>query len=159
MNNLAGLAGRGQRPRRTAPNMNALISVSDKTGIAELARALHELGVRLVSTGGTARLPMIQHSAASPASAGRTTTSAVSGRMKAMTCTSRFTRVRPIASHNADAGPMRNDGMAASATSRAGSAAAAQGPPISICTSCGAVMARPAATGRPISACRCARSP
>ncbi len=36
--------------------MNALISVSDKTGIVELARALHELGVRLISTGGTARL-------------------------------------------------------------------------------------------------------
>src|SRR3954463_14021878 len=36
--------------------MNALLSVSDKTGIAELARALHALGVRLVSTGGTAKL-------------------------------------------------------------------------------------------------------
>jgi phosphoribosylaminoimidazolecarboxamide formyltransferase/IMP cyclohydrolase len=36
--------------------MNALISVSDKSGIAELARALHELGVRLISTGGTAKL-------------------------------------------------------------------------------------------------------
>src|SRR3954463_12793786 len=36
--------------------MNALLSVSDKTGIAELARALHDLGVRLVSTGGTAKL-------------------------------------------------------------------------------------------------------
>lgn len=36
--------------------MNALISVSDKTGIAELAQALHGLGVRLISTGGTARL-------------------------------------------------------------------------------------------------------
>jgi phosphoribosylaminoimidazolecarboxamide formyltransferase/IMP cyclohydrolase len=36
--------------------MNALISVSDKTGVAELARALHELGVRLISTGGTAKL-------------------------------------------------------------------------------------------------------
>ena len=36
--------------------MNALISVSDKTGIVELARALHELGVRLISTGGTAKL-------------------------------------------------------------------------------------------------------
>ena len=34
----------------------ALISVSDKTGVVELARALHELGVRLVSTGGTAKL-------------------------------------------------------------------------------------------------------
>src|SRR3954469_7677070 len=36
--------------------MNALLSVSDKTGIAELARALHDLGVRLISTGGTAKL-------------------------------------------------------------------------------------------------------
>jgi phosphoribosylaminoimidazolecarboxamide formyltransferase/IMP cyclohydrolase len=36
--------------------MNALISVSDKTGIVELARALHGLGARLISTGGTARL-------------------------------------------------------------------------------------------------------
>ena len=35
--------------------MNALLSVSDKTGIAELARALHDLGVRLISTGGTAK--------------------------------------------------------------------------------------------------------
>jgi phosphoribosylaminoimidazolecarboxamide formyltransferase/IMP cyclohydrolase len=36
--------------------LTALLSVSDKTGIADLARALHERGVRLVSTGGTARL-------------------------------------------------------------------------------------------------------
>src|SRR5688572_21215202 len=36
--------------------MNALISVSDKTGIVELAQALHALGIRLISTGGTARL-------------------------------------------------------------------------------------------------------
>ena len=36
--------------------MNALISVSDKTGIAELAKALHDLGIRLISTGGTAKL-------------------------------------------------------------------------------------------------------
>ncbi|HPP82098.1 MAG TPA: bifunctional phosphoribosylaminoimidazolecarboxamide formyltransferase/IMP cyclohydrolase [Rubrivivax sp.] len=34
----------------------ALLSVSDKTGIVEFARALAALGVRLVSTGGTARL-------------------------------------------------------------------------------------------------------
>jgi phosphoribosylaminoimidazolecarboxamide formyltransferase/IMP cyclohydrolase len=33
--------------------VTALLSVSDKTGIVELARALHEKGVRLVSTGGT----------------------------------------------------------------------------------------------------------
>ncbi|MBC7215115.1 MAG: bifunctional phosphoribosylaminoimidazolecarboxamide formyltransferase/IMP cyclohydrolase [Burkholderiaceae bacterium] len=36
--------------------MNALLSVSDKTGIVEFARALHALGVRLLSTGGTAKL-------------------------------------------------------------------------------------------------------
>ena len=36
--------------------MNALISVSDKTGLPELARGLHALGIRLISTGGTARL-------------------------------------------------------------------------------------------------------
>ncbi len=36
--------------------MQALISVSDKTGVLELARDLHALGVRLLSTGGTAKL-------------------------------------------------------------------------------------------------------
>ena len=36
--------------------MNALISVSDKAGVLELARALHELGIGLLSTGGTAKL-------------------------------------------------------------------------------------------------------
>ena len=36
--------------------MNALISVSDKTGIVEFARSLHALGIRLISTGGTAKL-------------------------------------------------------------------------------------------------------
>jgi len=34
----------------------ALLSVSDKTGIVEFGRGLHELGVELVSTGGTARV-------------------------------------------------------------------------------------------------------
>lgn len=36
--------------------MNALISVSDKTGIVDFARALHALGIKLISTGGTAKL-------------------------------------------------------------------------------------------------------
>ncbi len=36
--------------------MKALISVSDKSGIVEFARALHSLGVELISTGGTAKL-------------------------------------------------------------------------------------------------------
>jgi len=34
----------------------ALISVSDKTGIADFARGLHALGIKIISTGGTARL-------------------------------------------------------------------------------------------------------
>jgi phosphoribosylaminoimidazolecarboxamide formyltransferase/IMP cyclohydrolase len=34
----------------------ALLSVHDKTGVVELARGLHALGVELLSTGGTARL-------------------------------------------------------------------------------------------------------
>ena len=38
------------------PPMNALISVSDKTGLLEFAQALAGLGVRLLSTGGTAKL-------------------------------------------------------------------------------------------------------
>ena len=34
----------------------ALLSVSDKNGIVSLAKALHEQGIRLISTGGTAKL-------------------------------------------------------------------------------------------------------
>jgi phosphoribosylaminoimidazolecarboxamide formyltransferase / IMP cyclohydrolase len=34
----------------------ALLSVTDKTGIAQFAKRLHEMGVELVSTGGTAKL-------------------------------------------------------------------------------------------------------
>ena len=37
------------------PVRRALLSVSDKTGVVELARGLHALGVNLLSTGGTAR--------------------------------------------------------------------------------------------------------
>jgi len=36
--------------------LTALISVSDKTGILEFAKELHALNVRLLSTGGTAKL-------------------------------------------------------------------------------------------------------
>jgi phosphoribosylaminoimidazolecarboxamide formyltransferase/IMP cyclohydrolase len=41
-----------------APNpvKRALISVSDKNGIVEFAQALHQMGVEILSTGGTARL-------------------------------------------------------------------------------------------------------
>jgi phosphoribosylaminoimidazolecarboxamide formyltransferase/IMP cyclohydrolase len=34
----------------------ALISVSDKSGVLEFARGLNELGVKILSTGGTAKL-------------------------------------------------------------------------------------------------------
>jgi phosphoribosylaminoimidazolecarboxamide formyltransferase / IMP cyclohydrolase len=37
------------------PIKRALLSVSDKTGLADFARGLHELGVELLSTGGTAK--------------------------------------------------------------------------------------------------------
>ncbi len=36
--------------------LTALLSVSDKTGITELAQSLHALGIQLLSTGGTAQL-------------------------------------------------------------------------------------------------------
>ena len=39
-----------------AAPQTALLSVSDKTGIVELAQALHAQGVKLLSTGGTAKL-------------------------------------------------------------------------------------------------------
>jgi len=38
------------------PVKRALVSVSDKVGLAEFARALHALGVEILSTGGTAHL-------------------------------------------------------------------------------------------------------
>ncbi|WP_234573373.1 bifunctional phosphoribosylaminoimidazolecarboxamide formyltransferase/IMP cyclohydrolase [Rhodohalobacter sp. 614A] len=42
-------------PQNSLKIKRALLSVSDKTGIAELAKALHEAGVEIVSTGGTAK--------------------------------------------------------------------------------------------------------
>lgn len=42
--------------QHSRPVRRALLSVSDKTGIVEFARALHQRGVELLSTGGTARL-------------------------------------------------------------------------------------------------------
>ena len=42
----------------------ALLSVSDKTGIVDFARALVARGIRLLSTGGTARLLAEHHIAA-----------------------------------------------------------------------------------------------
>jgi hypothetical protein len=42
-------------PADLVPLRRALLSVSDKTGLVDLARALAARGVELVSTGGTAR--------------------------------------------------------------------------------------------------------
>ena len=36
--------------------LTALLSVSDKTGVLDFAKELHALGVKLLSTGGTAKL-------------------------------------------------------------------------------------------------------
>ncbi|HRZ24200.1 MAG TPA: bifunctional phosphoribosylaminoimidazolecarboxamide formyltransferase/IMP cyclohydrolase, partial [Candidatus Contendobacter sp.] len=43
-------------PTPALPIRRALLSVSDKTGIVDFARALAERGVEILSTGGTARL-------------------------------------------------------------------------------------------------------
>jgi phosphoribosylaminoimidazolecarboxamide formyltransferase / IMP cyclohydrolase len=43
-------------PDRSMPKLTALLSVSDKAGVVEFARALCALDVHLLSTGGTARL-------------------------------------------------------------------------------------------------------
>lgn len=42
-------------PPDLVPVRRALLSVSDKTGLIDFARALHDRGVELISTGGTAR--------------------------------------------------------------------------------------------------------
>ena len=57
MNALISVSGFFRTPAFSIKNpMNALISVSDKTGILEFAQALHALGIKLLSTGGTAKL-------------------------------------------------------------------------------------------------------
>ena len=52
------MAGAGAIPAAVSavvPVRRALLSVSDKTGLADLGRALHALGVELISTGGSAQ--------------------------------------------------------------------------------------------------------
>src|SRR4029077_17171494 len=43
------------RPTAATDDMNALLSVSDKTGLCDFARGLNELGVTMYATGGTER--------------------------------------------------------------------------------------------------------
>ncbi len=54
---IAGRRAELSAPRAEVPSRvrRALISVSDKSGVVELARGLHELGVEIVSTSGTAK--------------------------------------------------------------------------------------------------------
>src|SRR5881397_1724339 len=53
----SGSACRACTSRRSMPRIaRALLSVSDKRGLVELARGLADLGVELLSTGGTAKL-------------------------------------------------------------------------------------------------------
>lgn len=47
---------RGQLIIWSIPYMKVLLSVTDKTGVADFARGLHALGAELISTGGTAKL-------------------------------------------------------------------------------------------------------
>ena len=42
--------------RDLVPLRRALVSVYDKTGLEDLVRGLHDAGVELVSTGGSAKL-------------------------------------------------------------------------------------------------------
>src|SRR3954470_20993937 len=44
-----------QKPSELKPVRRALVSVSDKTGLVEFARALQNFGVEILSTGGTAK--------------------------------------------------------------------------------------------------------
>ncbi len=51
----ANLPARNYKQRDQVKIRRALISVSDKTGLLELAKGLSEQGVQLVSTGSTAK--------------------------------------------------------------------------------------------------------
>jgi len=62
----------------------ALISVSDKTGIAELAQNLHDTGVELLSTGGTAKLIAEQGIAVTEISAHTGFPEMMAGRVKTL---------------------------------------------------------------------------
>ena len=62
----------------------ALISVSDKTGIVELAQHLHDIGVELLSTGGTAKLIAQQGIAVTEISAHTGFPEMMAGRVKTL---------------------------------------------------------------------------
>src|SRR6185369_12537578 len=52
----AAAANQGLAPKLVAKIQRALLSVSDKAGVVDFARALAALGIQLLSTGGTAQL-------------------------------------------------------------------------------------------------------
>ena len=66
----------------------ALLSVYDKDGILDFARGLHELGVELLSTGGTARALMDAGLPVTPLEQVTSLPELFEGRVKTLTITS-----------------------------------------------------------------------
>ena len=104
-------AASSQTSCRDGPRMRALLSVYDKTGMVELARALVDLGWELVSSGGTAAAPGRGRARRSPTSP----TSPASRRCSATgwsRCTRRSTAAiladRDDPTHVADIEPARH---------------------------------------------------
>ncbi|RYZ53218.1 MAG: bifunctional phosphoribosylaminoimidazolecarboxamide formyltransferase/IMP cyclohydrolase, partial [Proteobacteria bacterium] len=62
----------------------ALLSVTDKTGIIEFARALNELGFEILSTGGTAKLLQDENIACTEAAAYTGSPEILDGRVKTL---------------------------------------------------------------------------
>ncbi|MGE0875067.1 MAG: bifunctional phosphoribosylaminoimidazolecarboxamide formyltransferase/IMP cyclohydrolase [Burkholderiales bacterium] len=74
----------GARPPGRGPSRFALLSVSDKAGIVEFARALVSLGFAIVSTGGTAKLLEKEGIAATEVSAHTGFPEMLDGRVKTL---------------------------------------------------------------------------
>ncbi|MBM4342959.1 MAG: bifunctional phosphoribosylaminoimidazolecarboxamide formyltransferase/IMP cyclohydrolase [Deltaproteobacteria bacterium] len=70
--------------QRLVPIRRALLSVTDKTGIAELGRTLHARGVELISTGGTAKVLLGEGLPVTDISAVTGNPEAFGGRMKTL---------------------------------------------------------------------------
>jgi len=69
---------------KTPPIANALISVSDKTGIADFARALSAMNITIISTGGTAALLEQEGISVTPISAVTGAPEMMDGRVKTL---------------------------------------------------------------------------
>ena len=76
------MATKKARPHKTSPPRYALLSVSDKTGIVDLAKSLIKLGFTLVSTGGTAKTLITEGVAVTPIQEMTHNPESFDGRMK-----------------------------------------------------------------------------